>query len=99
MKGAAETASAQERSPSRGAARLALLGFVFHAPGLKLFARTRFSALLVKLNLVGAVLTVAAMGWAWMSGRSVLVAWLVGHLAWSCTLATLTLRGHVQPRD
>jgi hypothetical protein len=100
MKGAAETVGAtQLRSPSRGAGRLALLGALFHVPGLKLFARTRLSPLLVKLNLVAAVLTVAAMGGAWVSGRSVLVAWLVGHLAWSSTLAVLTLRGHVQPRD
>jgi hypothetical protein len=94
-KGAAETVGAQQRSPSRGAAPLALVGFLFHAPGLKLLARARLSPLTVKLNVIAAALTLAAMAEAWLSGRSVLVGWLIGHFAWSATLAMLALRGQV----
>jgi hypothetical protein len=95
MKGAAETVGAQQRSPSRGAASLALVGFLFHAPGLKLLARARLSPHAVKLNVAAAALTLAAMAYAWLSGRSVFLAWLIGHFAWSTVLAALALRGQV----
>lgn len=74
---------------------LVIIGFLFHAPGLKLFAKAQLSPLVVKLNIIAAALTVLAMGFAAATGRSVVLAWLVGHLAWSCTLVALTLRGQV----
>jgi hypothetical protein len=77
-------------------ARLAVIGALFHAPGLKLFARAQLSPLTVVLNAFAAALTVGAMAWAWTSGHSVVLAWLCGHLGWSCTVAVLAMRGHVR---
>ena len=68
---------------------------LFHAPGLRLFARRRLTPLAFKLNLVALVATAVVMllgglerGWV-----GVLVAWAVGHTLWSITLATLVHRG------
>ena len=83
--------------PRPEALKLAVIGALFHAPGLKLFARAQLSPFTVALNVVAAALTVGAMAWAWTSGHSVVLAWLCGHVAWSCAVAVLAFRGHVRP--
>ncbi len=78
-----------------GRRRLALLAFVGHAPGLKLWGRCRFSPWLTLLNVIAAAATVLAMVLAGVlappgSGlRWVFVTWVVGHFGWSITLSTL----------
>lgn len=86
--------------PSFSPVQLALIGFLSHAPGLRLFARVSISPFALRLNLAFAVVTVGAVtAAAWRFSdqvlQAVVIAWLVGHLAWSSTLAALVLRGHV----
>lgn len=85
--------------------RLAVIGFMGHAPGLKLLGQCRFSPALTRRNLWALGATLAAMaiayasapqggGWLWLA-----VAWLVGHFAWSAALARAILSGEgVVPR-
>jgi hypothetical protein len=93
----ATSARSVEDGPSRIV--LAVVGFMGHTPGLKLFARCRFTSRLVRVNIAAALLTLAAMAGAYVladegeRGWSVLWAWLVGHFLWSGILATWILLG------
>jgi hypothetical protein len=86
-----------EPGPSR--AVLAIVGFVGHTPGLKLFVRCRFTPRLVRVNVIAVVLTLAAMAGAFALADpgerawSVALAWLVGHFIWSGILALWILLG------
>ena len=69
--------------------RLALIGFVGHAPGLWLFARHELGPVTRRWNKVAGGLTLLAMaagaaahGWVGLGAT-----WLVGHFAWSLVLA------------
>ncbi len=79
--------------------KLAALGFLGHAPGLKLVARARFCRRFVRVNLVAVSLTLAAMAVAGLlapagaGGRWVFVVWLALHFAWSTILSGWILRG------
>jgi hypothetical protein len=68
---------------------------LFHAPGLRLFAKRRLTPLALKLNLVagGATLLAMAIGFFERGALGAVVAWAVGHTLWSITLATLVHRG------
>ena len=68
---------------------------LFHAPGLRLFAKRRLTPLAFKLNLVaaGATLLVMAVGFVERGALGAFVAWAVGHTLWSITLASLVQRG------
>lgn len=85
----------------RGASRrwLAVIAFLGHVPGLKLFARCRFTPSLVRVNVVAVVLTLLAMAAAWLAAGDgqragwTLVAWLVGHFLWSTIFAAWIVRG------
>jgi hypothetical protein len=78
---------------------LAVIAFVGHVPGLKVIARCRFTPALVRVNVVAAGLTLIAMAVAWFAadegqrGWAVLIAWLVGHFAWSTIFAGWILAG------
>jgi hypothetical protein len=83
---------------------LALIAFLGHVPGLKLFARCRFTPALVRVNVVAVVLTLVAMAAAWLAAEGgqrgwwTLVAWLVGHFLWSTIFAAwILLGGAVRP--
>ncbi|MCA9659443.1 MAG: hypothetical protein KC486_13940 [Myxococcales bacterium] len=79
--------------------RLALLGFLGHAPGLRLLGRVRFRPRFVRTNLVAVGLTLAAMVVAGIAapagagGRFVLLTWLVLHFAWSAIVSAWILGG------
>lgn len=83
--------------PSR--AMLAGIAFMGHTPGLKILVGCRFTPWLVRVNIVAAGLTVAAMVGAGLmappgqGGWAVLFAWLIGHFAWSVIFAAWILRG------
>ena len=78
---------------------LAAIAFAGHTPGLKIMAGSRFTPLLVRVNVVAAVLTVAAMVAAGVLAApgegpwAVLVAWLIGHFAWSVVFSSWILAG------
>lgn len=84
----------------------ALVGFIGHAPGLKLLVPCTFSSRLVGANVIAVVATVAAMliawfvapegsGWWWL-----FIAWVVGHFCWSSVLATWILLGRgLSPKE
>ncbi len=78
---------------------LAAIAFCGHTPGLKILVGCRFTPLLVRVNVVAALLTVAAMVAAGVlapagsGGWAVLWAWLVGHFAWSIVFSAWILRG------
>ena len=79
--------------------RLAILGFLGHAPGLKIVAGVRFNGGFVRTNLIAVGLTLAAMGGAGIlappgaRGLWVFVVWLALHFVWSTILSTWILRG------
>jgi hypothetical protein len=79
--------------------RLALLGFLGHAPGLRLLGRVRFRPRFVRTNLVAVGLTLAAMVAAGIAapvgagGRWVFVTWLVLHFVWSTIVSAWILGG------
>lgn len=79
--------------------QLAALGFLGHAPGLKLVARVRFCRRFVRVNLIAVGLTLAAMAVAGLlapsdaAGRWVFVVWLVLHFTWSTILSGWILGG------
>lgn len=89
--------SVARRTWSKG--QLALVGFLGHAPGLRLVARARFAPGFAPRNLVALALTLAAMVVAGVGAPPgsaaawVLVAWLIGHFAWSLILAGWILAG------
>ena len=68
---------------------------LFHAPGVRLFARRRLTPLALKMNVVALVATAAVMvvGGLERGLTGVIVAWAVGHTLWSITLATLIQKG------
>ena len=72
-----------------------LAALLFHAPGLKLFAKRSLTPLAFKLNVVALVATACAMvlGGVEQGPLGVLVTWATGHALWSITLATLVHRG------
>jgi hypothetical protein len=78
---------------------LAAIAFLGHVPGLVLIARCRFTRALVRVNVVAAGLTLVAMAIAWSvaaegeRGWATLIAWLVGHFAWSTIFAGWILLG------
>ena len=79
------------------ARRRAVIAFLLHAPGLALLTEFRFSTWLLRVNAVAFVLTVLAAGASgWMfEGHRVLaaiVAFAIGHFAWSAFLAGYVLR-------
>lgn len=90
-----------------GASRraLAAVAFAGHVPGLSIAARWRWvpahrlTPALVRVNVVAVVLTLAAMAAAGLLARdgergwAVLVAWLVGHFAWSTIFALWIVAG------
>ncbi|MEM7157326.1 MAG: hypothetical protein AAF799_31055 [Myxococcota bacterium] len=78
---------------------LAGIAFMGHIPGLKLLTRARFTPMLVRVNVVAAVATVAAMVVAGLlaepgaGAMAVFWAWLIGHFAWSFVFAGWILGG------
>ncbi len=75
----------------------AVIGFLGHAPGLKLFARVRFTAKFVRVNTVAVALTLLAMALTYGSYGTmwaVALTWTIGHFAWSTTVATWVLVGN-----
>lgn len=79
--------------------QLAALGFLGHAPGLKLVARVRFCRRFVRVNLIAVGLTLAAMAVAGLlappgaAGLWIFAVWLALHFAWSTILSGWILRG------
>lgn len=69
--------------------RLALIGFLGHAPGLWLVAGHRLDGATARLNVAAALATLAAMagGYALHRGLGLFIAWVVGHFIWSTVLA------------
>ncbi len=67
---------------------------LFHAPGVRLFTKHRVSARVLWLNAAAVAATAALMVVAGFQRGplGVLVAWLVGHVAWSVTLAAIVSR-------
>lgn len=72
--------------------KLALIAFVGHGPGLRLFTKYRFSPQLLRTNLVAIALTIAATALAVvvvpehrLTGG--VLTFSVGHFAWSFYLA------------
>ncbi len=87
-----------KRAASYSRTTLAILGFLGHAPLLKSIVKTRFSPRFVSINLLAVALTLIAMALAYAkysSGLAILVAWLVGHFAWSTILAIWAYVGGV----
>ncbi len=82
-----------------GRPMLAAIAFAGHTPGLKIMARCRFTPWLVRINVVAALLTVGAMVAAGVLAApgggpmAVLVAWLIGHFAWSLVFSAWILAG------
>jgi hypothetical protein len=76
--------------------RLAVVGFLFHVPGLKLFAHATLTPRVLQLNAVALLATFALMAAAWQWGFSVLAAFALGHFAWSFTLVALVRAGQVR---
>jgi len=75
---------------------VACIGFLGHAPGIKLLTTVRFSTAFIRINTVAIGLTLAAMGltyYATASGLQLAVAWLIGHFIWSAILAGWLLTG------
>ncbi len=78
---------------------LAVLGFLGHAPGLKIVAGARFNTRFVRVNLVAVGLTLAAMAVAGfvapadLGGWWVFVVWVVLHFVWSTILSAWILGG------
>lgn len=75
----------------------ALVAFVGHVPGLRLCTRFRLGPRLRLANGTALLLTVVAMGWALVTSaaplESVLIAWLVGHFAWSVAFSVAIVAG------
>ena len=69
--------------------RLALIALLGHAPALWVFAGRRISGSMMLKNAAALLATFVAMaaGYLWRGGPAVLVAWIVGHLAWGMFLA------------
>ena len=90
------TGPRSERSTS---ARLALLAFLGHAPGLKIFARVRFSRRFVWINTIAIALTLGAMAGAGVlappgaGGWWITVTWGLLHLLWSVIISAWILAG------
>lgn len=74
---------------------------LFHAPGLRLFAKRRLTPFAFKLNVVALAATAVAMvlGGLEYGLVGVAVAWFVGHTLWSITLAVLVHRGVATRHD
>jgi len=68
--------------------RLALVGFLGHAPGLWIFARHKLDPVTARLNVAAALATVVAVVVALVceGGFAAFLAWLGGHFAWSAVL-------------
>ena len=81
--------------PAMGRLGHAAIAFVFHAPGLRLFAGYRLRPPILRLNLVAIGLTLLAMAMAaWLFERrllAVFTAWVICHFLWSTCLAWLIL--------
>lgn len=77
----------------------AAVAFAGHVPGLKIATRVRLTPRLKRVNVVAAVATLVAMAIAYFvaepggRGYAVLIAWLVGHFAWSITFSSWILMG------
>lgn len=67
---------------------------LFHAPGVRLFTKQRLSSQVLLMNAVAVGLTAGLMLGAGTLGGPlwVLLAWAVGHVTWSITLATIVHR-------
>ena len=80
--------------------RLAMIAFLAHAPGLYLFAGRTLEPGWLRLNLIAVAATIAAMVIGalalrdqGLAGMGVAVAFMLGHSAWSLTLARAVLAG------
>jgi len=74
--------------------RLALVAFLGHAPGLWLFAGYRLTTPFHRYNVAALMMTAAvSAALAAFSLRGALIAWMVGHFAWSTLLAWGVARG------
>jgi hypothetical protein len=80
-------------------ARLALIGFLFHAPGLWFIGKVRLGEAVARENRIAlgwtAVATVIT-GVTLRSGWAAVVAWTVGHFVWSTLLARAALDGRLE---
>jgi hypothetical protein len=70
----------------------AIVAFLFHGPGLRMFTSYRFSRSLVRTNVVAIAITLivtALAGSVFLEHRALaaLVAFTTGHFAWSAYLA------------
>ncbi|MGB1015280.1 MAG: hypothetical protein ACPG4T_14185 [Nannocystaceae bacterium] len=75
---------------------VACIGFLGHAPGIKLLTTVRFSTAFIRINTVAIALTLIAMGLTYYtttSGQQLAVAWVIGHFIWSAILACWVLTG------
>ncbi len=76
---------------------LAILAFLGHAPGLKIFARVRFSRRFVWINSIAIALTLGSMATAALlapsgaQGLWVFATWVVLHFLWSVILSVWIL--------
>ena len=74
---------------------LLVVGFVGHAPGLKLLCRSSLPSAARRENLVAAIATLIAVGTAAMLGvdwQWLILIWLVGHFAWGARLTWILWR-------
>jgi hypothetical protein len=74
---------------------VATLAFVGHYPALRTLTPYRFTRATSRLNVLAIAVTVGAMVTALLaSGRPCMVlAWLIGHVAWGSVLAARVLCG------
>jgi hypothetical protein len=92
------TAARTGESPGRriAPARLVLVAFLFHAPGLWLLGAPALGRRTRRENLAAVLATIIAMALAGALTRAVwpvVVAWAVGHAAWGARLAARVRRG------
>jgi hypothetical protein len=76
-------------------ARLALIGFLFHGPGVRVLGGRSMDARTWRLNLGALACTGAAMvaGLVASGPWGLFWAWFIGHMAWGSLLARALLRG------
>lgn len=78
--------------------QLALIGFLFHAPGLWYIGKVRLGPEVARENRVALLWTAVAtvvVGAVTRSGWWALGAWTVGHFIWSGCLARAALKGRL----
>ena len=80
--------------------RLAILGFVFHGPGVRVLGGRTLNARIWRINLWALAATGAAMigGFAAGGPWGLFWGWFVGHFAWGTYFARALYRGEaVEP--